>query len=220
MSLISFPPEPTGSDAAARFMRWVWQTLRELSRTQDVRGTSSGRTTRGTYIVPKATAAPGAPSPIPLINQWNAANDYVQRDLAFCFTNAEMDSGSQAGLYQCILSIAAAISGPANSEPAIDATHWKCVALLHYQKFTMISGDQKIVINVGRNDGSGAPKPSLKFYTDKDDEAAGSVQVDLTDIPSDAGNKILKIRTMAGKDTETGACYECLTLRSDWYTPP
>lgn len=55
----ALPPRPTGSDAAARFMQWVWDSLQSL-RVTDTPGALVNRTTRGFSVVPTARGGGGA----------------------------------------------------------------------------------------------------------------------------------------------------------------
>lgn len=59
------PKRPAGNSDEARFMQWVWDTLRSL-RTQDVPNARVLRTTRGVAIVPKPQATQGSGSGDPV----------------------------------------------------------------------------------------------------------------------------------------------------------
>jgi hypothetical protein len=60
VSLINFPPKPTGNDRESIFMRWVWDSLLTLVRVNDVQGVAMSRTTRGTSMVPVAKSGSGS----------------------------------------------------------------------------------------------------------------------------------------------------------------
>ena len=209
--MIRLEEPPSNLGQVVPYLRRLVQDLRDALDQVPAPNTLLQQGSRGTSRTALG-GGDGVGASFPIADQWDSFLSYGYGDLAYCFRDAEMDDGFQAGLYQCILDIPGSTG---NTAPAVDTAHWRCICNLHYEKFTMVhSGGQKMVFDVGR--AGGDPKITIHRLGTSDTE--NCVKLNIADIPSGAGSTELKIRelTICENGTERKQLFVC----SESYAPP